>query len=1472
MKLSKFAVAAFAAVGGVLAAFAEPRYRVEMTTSGYAGEETLANFPVLVKFAKDAPVGFDYSQFQPGQTDLSFEDASGNKLAYEIDTWDEEGTSFVWVKVPTLTAATKIIATWGDPDATTMPGERAKGSVWGAANYAAVWHFGEASGTAFDSTANGLDAVPMGAATSEMVANADAVAGCSRVITTASNVNFLEVANNDALNLGATFTASGWFKASTLGTNGRIFERKNGSWNGSKGWETQWKGVNQVQARGADGYSSSITLPASVNNGFQQIVFVFTDDEVETGKCSVHVYCNGAYVGEQGPTAFATDSTFALKMMGSAYFRGSIDELRLQDVVASADWIKAEYDTVKNTTFYESSAVIDAGSFNTFTVETEIDAAGTLVPAAGVTTGLSDGETVLFSAPETEFPSGDGYLVYTGYRLYVTVPGEAEKLVRESSEFSGSYTHVADRAARLVWKQQVRKGGVSFETAYASIVQVPGYTADETLRNMQVLFRLKADAPEGFSYADCQANGADILFTDADGHVIPHEIERWDPEGESLIWVNLPTLKKGTTFRFCYGNADITEPQNTPGDVWADAGYAGVWHMNEAEASDNALDATANGNDGAPTGADTTQMVHMEGAVGGARALDTTGKVNYFSIADADTLDMGTRFTVGGWFKGSPAVNGRIFCKKSGWADANGWETQWNSATTATPRGSAADNNGIGMQTTPSIRDQWGYVVWVYDGTTVSTYSNGEKAGDSSVTLVVDNSQPVRFGGSASFKGGYDEVRFVSGTLDAVRIRADYDTVADSNFLFAMKVVAVADGDGFLVESGDTERGTVIPAWGKTTDLADGQIVDFSAPAGGQTTDDPKTNFCFTGYELYVTAGGVERLAEKENAVAGRYVHVAGQSARLVWFTRDMPLVAVDAGEGGTVTGAGYHMLGEMVTLTATPAEGMRFMGWSGDLPDGVEKYDATISFVADRPYEIAAAFAEKSVCAAFFGWKGHGEGETVTTAAAANDIGTVTFAASSVNARGANGVLPAFSKKHPAKVIYTDSRRNEVLATNPGSIYFTSAADPVRSGGGDVVFDTFGTWISQQRSCTVEFFCTAEVYQQYAGLWSMALSGETQVFYASDGGPEQISFAIEATTSGTKGRATPNTGATSFVQDAWQHVALVYDRDNQKVTCYRNYGEGGEKSLVITETTENAPLYLGTSFARSGSTGNCFNGWISCLRVTKGALTPEEFMRAEMSGDADGTIALWDFRGKAGDTVAALTPFVGDRELFKAAPVSSNPSKAPKYSEDVPGEAIFGGSAAMEAHQPLSKRVGSIAFTGATDDYLVMQNLSTALSDCDNYTLEFFEKCEETASWKAAISWNDTGRVATAKPNEVQIPGKDAKNLTIQCNSGGGSAHLAKTANLADGEWHHVAVTYTVADDNYTLWYDREKGPTLTSKDLHQHTAAPVVLGTMIGNLNGELFKGKLSCLRVSNRALAPSEFLVAGPKPKLGSMILVR
>ena len=76
-----------------------------------------------------------------------------------------------------------------------------------------------------------------------------------------------------------------------------------------------------------------------------------------------------------------------------------------------------------------------------------------------------------------------------------------------------------------------------------SDITVSGYAGSTTLANFPVLVRLAANSPSGFAYADCAADGSDIRFADADGDLIPHEIDTWKTDGESLIWVQVPSKK-----------------------------------------------------------------------------------------------------------------------------------------------------------------------------------------------------------------------------------------------------------------------------------------------------------------------------------------------------------------------------------------------------------------------------------------------------------------------------------------------------------------------------------------------------------------------------------------------------------------------------------------------------------------------------------------------------------------------------------------------------------------------------------------------------------------------------------------------------------------------------------------------------------------------------------------------------------------
>ena len=75
------------------------------------------------------------------------------------------------------------------------------------------------------------------------------------------------------------------------------------------------------------------------------------------------------------------------------------------------------------------------------------------------------------------------------------------------------------------------------------------------LTDFQVLVRLSADI-EGFSYSDFrQDNGADLAFLDGDKNLLAHEIDTWNIEGESLVWVKIPAFQRGTKIYMVYGNA-----------------------------------------------------------------------------------------------------------------------------------------------------------------------------------------------------------------------------------------------------------------------------------------------------------------------------------------------------------------------------------------------------------------------------------------------------------------------------------------------------------------------------------------------------------------------------------------------------------------------------------------------------------------------------------------------------------------------------------------------------------------------------------------------------------------------------------------------------------------------------------------------------------------------------------------------------
>lgn len=115
-----------------------------------------------------------------------------------------------------------------------------------------------------------------------------------------------------------------------------------------------------------------------------------------------------------------------------------------------------------------------------------------------------------------------------------------------------------------------------------STVEVRGYPeiGAAPLTNFPVLVRISEAAVKGFRYTRCADNGGDIRFTDANGKLLPCEIDTWDPAGESLIWVKVPYFLNGTALTMHWGlKSDGTPPENDAADVWSE--YLGVWHMGD---------------------------------------------------------------------------------------------------------------------------------------------------------------------------------------------------------------------------------------------------------------------------------------------------------------------------------------------------------------------------------------------------------------------------------------------------------------------------------------------------------------------------------------------------------------------------------------------------------------------------------------------------------------------------------------------------------------------------------------------------------------------------------------------------------------------------------------------------------------------------------------------------------------------------
>ena len=339
------------------------------TVSGYTGASALEDFPVLIRISQSI-AGFSYADCAANGADLRFTDARGELLQHEIESWNTSGESVVWVKVPRLSGTTTAVHMYyGASASATLPAVTAR-NVW--TKYVAVIHGG--SGIS-DSSPKAL-AVANGGGVTATAGSGVVGGGLNKSARKTIGVNLPNLVKNNKLSDPGLFTFSGWFKSGASGTS--ILAASRSAWAGTGFLLLCEKGTYMSVA--VNGHQGTGGKGALVVNQWAHVAFSY--DAV--GK--LNTYFNGERIYSNASARALSHEDRASWTVGSYAmtdtndsFQGDMDEIRFYDGIASADWVKAENDSVTNASFAVAGAA---------TANTAWDCAGGVVSARQTPDGI----------------------------------------------------------------------------------------------------------------------------------------------------------------------------------------------------------------------------------------------------------------------------------------------------------------------------------------------------------------------------------------------------------------------------------------------------------------------------------------------------------------------------------------------------------------------------------------------------------------------------------------------------------------------------------------------------------------------------------------------------------------------------------------------------------------------------------------------------------------------------------------------------------------------------------------------------------------------------------------------------------------------------------------------------------------------------------------------------------------------------
>ncbi len=292
----------------------ETRKKLTLNTTQAAIKVPLTQVPVLVRLHTG---NFDFGNVKDNGGDIRFvAEDDKTPLKYHIEKFDAVNEiALVWVQIPKLSPgkADSIWLYYGNSKAT--PADEVKATF--DANQAAVYHFDEADGLPQDRSGKGNNATQSSAKVGDgsLIGRGATFDGGSIVTIPASTTLKFAAAQG--------FTVSAWIKTAVVQNSAVLFQQLDGA----KSISLSLSGGKLVAAFGETETPRTLDVKPDV---WHHVAL--------TAGQALTVYLDGQEIAQVPVTLSDMQGDITL----GKGFTGEMDELKLSNVVRSADWIKIE--------------------------------------------------------------------------------------------------------------------------------------------------------------------------------------------------------------------------------------------------------------------------------------------------------------------------------------------------------------------------------------------------------------------------------------------------------------------------------------------------------------------------------------------------------------------------------------------------------------------------------------------------------------------------------------------------------------------------------------------------------------------------------------------------------------------------------------------------------------------------------------------------------------------------------------------------------------------------------------------------------------------------------------------------------------------------------------------------------------------------------------------------------------------------